>query len=84
MSKEEKKAIEYFSTQRRINMEKLSSKIEFANSVCANDKGLSYANMTECERYGITWGCDRDCPVFQRGECEIQEENENIFNKEVE
>lgn len=54
----------------------MNRKTEFANSVCSHDEGLSYPNMTECERYGITWGCDEDCPVFQRKECELQEEVE--------
>lgn len=54
----------------------MKDKIKFANFICNFDKGLSYANMTECEIYGITWGCDKDCPVFQRKECELQEENE--------
>ena len=25
---------------------------------------------SECERFGMTWGCKPDCPVFERGECE--------------
>lgn len=25
--------------------------------------------MTECEKYGYTYGCDSECPVFMRGEC---------------
>ncbi len=54
----------------------MNRKMEFANSVCSHDEDLSYPNMTECERYGITWGCDEDCPVFQRKECELQEEVE--------
>ncbi len=58
-------------------------KMGFANSVCSMDNNLSYSNMTECERYGITWGCDKDCPVFQRGECELQKENEEIFKKRL-
>lgn len=29
-------------------------KMEFANFICKSDNGLSYANMTECEIYGIT------------------------------
>jgi len=36
----------------------------------------------ECERFGMTWGCKPDCPVFERGECEMQEENEKIFEEE--
>ena len=56
-----------------------NKKMDLANLICSNDKGLSYPNMTECERYGITWGCDKDCPVFQRKECELQEENNKQF-----
>lgn len=36
---------------------------------------------SECERFGSTWGCNPDCPVFERGECELQEENEEKFSK---
>ena len=57
----------------------MKEKTDFANLICSQDSGLSYPNMTECERYGITWGCDEDCPVFQRKECELQEENERQF-----
>lgn len=57
----------------------MKEKIDFANLICSQDNGLSYPNMTECERYGMTWGCDKDCPVFQRKECELQEENERQF-----
>lgn len=56
-------------------------KMAFANTICSNDKRLSYPNMTECERYGITWGCDEDCPVYQRKECELQEELEEKWKK---
>ena len=57
----------------------MKDKIALANLICSQDNGLSYPNMTECERYGITWGCDEDCPVFQRKECELQEENDRQF-----
>lgn len=57
-------------------------KIGFANSICGMDNNLSYPNMTECERYGITWGCDKDCPVFQRKECELQEEIEKRLEEQ--
>lgn len=30
--------------------------------------------MTECERYGYTYGCDSECPVLMRGECKHAEE----------
>jgi hypothetical protein len=41
-----------------------------------NNTNLS---ANECETFGITWGCKEDCPVFERGKCEMQEENEVIF-----
>lgn len=25
----------------------------------------------ECERYGMTWGCDEECPVLNKGNCEL-------------
>jgi len=35
--------------------------------------------MTDCEKFGMDCGCREDCPVFIRGECEFQEENEKEF-----
>ena len=32
--------------------------------------------MTECEKYGYTYGCDPECPVFMRGGCKHAEEME--------
>ena len=38
--------------------------------------------MSECFNYGMTWGCDEDCPVLARGECEHQEtENKHLWDK---
>ena len=62
-------------------MDKVDKKMEFANLICSQDNSLSYPNMTECERYGMTWGCSEDCPVSQRKECELQEENEKQFRR---
>lgn len=31
----------------------------------------SYLSMSECEKFGMTFGCREDCPVFERGECEL-------------
>ncbi|AFR35870.1 hypothetical protein [Riemerella anatipestifer] len=49
------------------------SKQEFANSL--SDLGGT-PPMSECMRYGMTWGCDTDCPVLQRGKCHLVEEGE--------
>lgn len=34
---------------------------------------------SECFAFGSTNGCSPDCPVFQRGECELYEENLATF-----
>jgi len=36
----------------------------------------------ECENYGMTWGCDIDCPVLQRGECELKDaDNKHLWEQ---
>lgn len=40
--------------------------------------------MNECEKFGSISGCHRNCPIFTREECEIQDENELIFLREEE
>lgn len=35
---------------------------------------------TDCERYGMGHGCDTDCPVLQRGDCELQKtDNKELY-----
>lgn len=48
------------------------NKAMFANTI--NTLG-SHSNLSanECERYGMTWGCDSGCPVFSRGDCKIED-----------
>jgi hypothetical protein len=29
-------------------------------------------HMSECERYGMSVGCNSECPVYESGECEIE------------
>jgi hypothetical protein len=50
----------------------MNNKSMFANTI--NGIG-DHANLSanECERYGMTWGCDGDCPVFSRGDCKIED-----------
>ncbi len=44
-----------------------------------NDNNLS---ANECERFGMTWGCRINCPVFERGECkDVFSENIIQFSK---
>ena len=53
-------------------------KIDFANFMYNKvDAGL-FANA--CERYGMTWGCDTDCPVLQAHKCELKyTDNRHIY-----
>jgi hypothetical protein len=37
----------------------------------------------ECIQFGINAGCAPECPVFMRGECEMQAENEALFSGDV-
>lgn len=59
----------------------MSLQEEFANSI--HDVISDGNHMpNECMRFGMTWGCRPNCPVFERSECEIQEENEEQFKRE--
>ena len=58
-----------------------NDKANFANTI--NEIGLGgVIGSSECHNFRITWGCSPDCPVFERGECEIQADNQKIFDKE--
>jgi len=54
----------------------------FANTMTEKDLGVMASSvMTDCEKYGMTWGCDIDCPVLQMGECELKDtENKDLYN----
>lgn len=47
----------------------MSNKGLFADTI--SELGIhAYLGMTDCERYGMTWGCDEDCPMLNKGKCE--------------
>ena len=48
-------------------------------SDCLEERYFGSLFATECERFGMMHGCREDCPVFQEGKCEQQEENEKLF-----
>jgi hypothetical protein len=56
----------------------MSNKLNFANTI----NGELSKHMTECENYGITWGCDIDCPVLQAGNCELKNSDNAKLYKE--
>lgn len=62
-------------------MAETNYRMMFAEALAEIDNG-SPRGTSECYQFGSTWGCRPDCPVFQRGECELQAENEEMFVKE--
>lgn len=48
----------------------------------AYDAYVLNGGSNECIRCGINEGCKPHCPVFMRGECEMQEENAAFFAME--
>lgn len=53
-------------------------KIAFANTLA----DTVFIGMNACYRYGMTWGCDIDCPVLQAGECELKDsDNKELYQE---
>lgn len=58
----------------------MSNKQDFANEISIHSGHMKTSN--ECFNYGITWGCTIDCPVLQRGECELKDsENKELYKQ---
>ena len=58
-------------------MEKSDNKQSFANFMADS----TFLGMNDCERYGMTWGCDIDCPVLRQGKCELKDdENKELYD----
>jgi hypothetical protein len=53
----------------------------FANTIMDLDNGMNSALMTECERFGMTWGCREDCPVLEKGKCELYGSPDEFIKK---
>lgn len=52
------------------------NKIAFANTISDHVS----LQMSDCERYGMTWGCDIDCPVLRAGKCKLKDTDKNGKN----
>lgn len=57
-----------------------TQKMDFARTI-NNYSDNAFLGLSDCEYFGMTYGCHPDCPVFLRGECEIQKENELLFSE---
>ena len=80
----------YYKEQARKRTEALKREIaaeraarEAREQKAARDKSYDRwalnGGADECTQFGIRDGCKPECPVFCRGECPMQEENEANF-----
>lgn len=60
----------------------MNYKQAFANALCDMDDNLP-KSLTDCESYGMTWGCDKACPTFKYGNCEICKDDFKVFKELV-
>lgn len=61
----------------------VSIKTDFANTITEWDLGVTASSvMTDCEKYGMTWGCNVDCPVLRAGNCELKDsDNKELYEE---
>lgn len=58
-------------------------KQQFANTITAWDLGATASSvMSGCEKYGMTHGCDIDCPVLQAGNCKLKDDVNKVLWEE--
>jgi len=61
----------------------MNHKKNLANTITEINLGVMASSvMNDCYKYGMTWGCDIDCPVLQDGKCELKNyENKKLYQK---
>ncbi len=61
----------------------MSVKMDFAFTLAKLDLGVMAANvMTDCETYGMAYGCTINCPVLQDGKCELKDTDcKDLYNQ---
>ena len=53
-------------------------KLAFAKAI---NKPLGIHVQDDCTNYGITFGCDINCPVLRLGNCELKDdENKELYD----
>lgn len=57
------------------------SDLSFAKTITEQDLGVMASTvMNDCFKYGMTYGCNEDCPVLIAGKCELQDsDNKNLY-----
>lgn len=59
----------YLVIKKKEEGKNMNNKEMFANTI--SELGShAFLGMNACEKYGMTWGCDEDCPVLNEGKCE--------------
>lgn len=60
----------------------MNNKMKFCFSRSVADRTSPL--LTDCEAYGMMFGCDEDCPVLINGKCELYSSvNEFLEEKEL-
>ena len=59
------------------------SDMDFARTIVEIDLGVTASSvMTDCEKYGMSYGCNEDCPVLLAGKCELQDSvNKELYKR---
>jgi len=58
-------------------------RLSFAKVISTQSLGVTASSiMTGCEHYGMTYGCNAECPVLTSGRCELQDsENKELYKQ---
>lgn len=55
--------------------------MSFANTMAEKCLGITASSiMSDCEKFGMCYGCQEHCPQLQREECEIYASVEDFLN----
>lgn len=57
------------------------SNMAFARTICEIDLGSTASSvMSDCFKYGMSYGCNERCPVLISGKCDLQDdENKELY-----
>ena len=58
------------------------SKMAFAEFMALSLGTTAASIMTDCEKFGMTYGCQEDCPQLQRGECKIYKSVDELLQEQ--
>lgn len=62
------------------------SNMGFAKETSLMSLGITAASiMTDCEHYGMTYGCNAECPVLLAHKCELKNsDNKKLYEEAIE